>query len=187
LLLHPYRFIGFTKASISRPAAAVALPMRPPTAIVRAEAAVMPAEKAADKALADGNFIRSVILARGSTRIGGRQDGHHHSRAAEGQAIFCGRAGTLWTFRRRNRITPRRTQPARPSAIDEAGAIARFMVVSCSKPARSYRIGSRPTLVIFERPPHGRIGESDPGLKNREPVPPSLHWTTPNPHIDFAG
>jgi len=23
-------------------------------------------------------------------------------------------------------------------------------------------------------------------LKNRA-VPPSLHWTTPNPHIDFAG
>ncbi|HMI37057.1 MAG TPA: polyketide synthase, partial [Steroidobacteraceae bacterium] len=187
LLLHPYPFIGFTKASMLSASGRCRAFDAAADGYVRAEGGAVLLLKPLDKALADGNFIQSVILATGINTDGGRKTGITIP-SGEGQADLLrevlGRSGL--SADEIDYVEAHGTGTAIGDPI-EAAAIGEVYGRHRAR-SQPLPIGSVKTNLGHLESASGMAGlvKAILVLKNRA-VPPSLHWTTPNPHIDFAG
>ena len=187
LLLHPYPFVGFTKASMLSAAGRCRAFDAEGDGYVRAEGGAVLMLKPLESALADGDPIQSVILASGINADGGRKTGITIP-SIEGQADL------LRAVLRRSGLNPADVDyieahgtgtavgdPIESAAIGEVYGRAR----SADRPLP---IGSVKTNLGHLESASGMAGlvKAILVLKNRA-LPPSLHLETPNPHIDFAG
>lgn len=184
MLLHPYPFIGFTKASMisargrSRPFDAGA------DGYVRSEGGAVLLLKPLDRALQDGDRIEAVILASGVNSDGRRKTGLTIP-SSEGQAELMRRvldsAGLPGA--RVDYVEAHGTGTPVGDPL-EAGAIGE--VYGRDRPA-PLPIGSVKSNVGHLEPASGLAGlvKTVTMLKRRE-LAPSLHVEALNPRIDFA-
>jgi acyl transferase domain-containing protein/NADPH:quinone reductase-like Zn-dependent oxidoreductase/acyl carrier protein/NADP-dependent 3-hydroxy acid dehydrogenase YdfG/SAM-dependent methyltransferase len=183
LLLHPYSFVAFTKASMlsargrCRPFDAGA------DGYVRAEGGAVLLLKSLDEAERDGDPILAVILGTGANTDGGQKSGMTiPSRTGQAELMrgVMTRAG----------ITPQQVDyieahgtgtavgdPIEASAIGEVYGQGR---------AAPLPIGSIKSNLGHLEPASGMAGlvKTLLMLKHRA-LPPTLHFETPNPQIDF--
>ncbi|MGA7181517.1 MAG: SDR family NAD(P)-dependent oxidoreductase [Thiobacillaceae bacterium] len=187
LLLHPYPFIGFTKASMLSANGQCRAFDASGDGYVRAEGGAVLLLKPLDKALSDGDDIHAVIRATGANADGSRKTGITIP-SSEGQAELMRAV----------------LQRSGLSVVDIDYIEAHGTGTAVGDPIETAAIGE-----VYGRPrPHDRplpIGsvktnlghlEAASGmaglvkailvLKNRA-LPPSLHMETPNPRIDFSG
>lgn len=187
LLLHPYPFVGFTKASMLSANGRCRAFDASGDGYVRAEGGAVFLLKSLDRALADGDDIQAVILASGVNADGSRKTGITIP-SSEGQAEL------MHSVLQRSGISPldvdyieaHGTGTAVGDPIETAAIGA---VYGNSRPAgRPLPIGSVKTNLGHLEPASGMAGlvKTVLALKNRA-LPPSLHLVTPNPKIDFAG
>lgn len=187
LLLHPYPFVGFTKASMLSAKGRCRAFDAAGDGYVRAEGGAVLLLKPLATALADGDAIESVILASGINADGGRKTGITIP-SVEGQADL------MRAVLRRSGLNPGDLDyieahgtgtavgdPIETAAIGEVYGRARSV-------DRPLPIGSVKTNLGHLESASGMAGlvKAVLVLKNRA-LPPSLHLETPNPHIDFAG
>src|SRR3954454_13705911 len=182
LLLSPYPFLGFCRASmLSRRGRCFAFDERA-DGYVRAEGGGVVILKKLARALADGDRVRAVILGTG-TNSNGRTIGLSlPSEAAQGALIstVCERAGItpddLAFFEMHGTGTP---------AGDpiEAAAVGRTLGHSRQQ---ALPIGSVKSNIGHLEPASGMAGLIKAALAlERGVTPPSLHCETPNPKIPF--
>jgi len=187
LLLHPYPFIGFTKASMLSAQGRCRAFDAAGDGYVRAEGGAVLMLKPLDRALVDGDDIQAVILATGANADGSRKTGITIP-SSEGQAEL------MRTVLRRSGLAPEDIDyieahgtgtavgdPIEAAAIGEVYCHTR--PEGCQLP-----IGSVKTNLGHMESASGMAGlvKSMLVLKNRA-IPPSLHLISPNPWIDFAG
>jgi len=131
--------------------------------------------------------FQAVILATGINTDGGQEDEHHDPQRRRA-------SGTLEGGPRQIRasadevdyVEAHGTGTAIGDPI-EAAAIGEVYGRHAGRcPASPHRIGQDQPRTSRIRIRHGGANQNDPGSEDRA-LPPSLHWTTPNPHIDFAG
>jgi acyl transferase domain-containing protein/NADPH:quinone reductase-like Zn-dependent oxidoreductase/acyl carrier protein/NADP-dependent 3-hydroxy acid dehydrogenase YdfG/SAM-dependent methyltransferase len=183
LLLHPYPFVGFTKASMlsargrCRPFDAGA------DGYVRAEGAAVLMLKPLSVAERDGDPILAVILGSGANTDGGRKTGMTIPSSA-------GQAELMRAVMTRAGVTPQQVDyveahgtgtavgdPIEASAIGEVYGQGR---------AAPLPIGSVKSNLGHLEPASGMAGLVKTLLMlQHRGLPPSLHFDTPNPHIDF--
>ena len=187
LLLHPYPFVGFTKASMLSANGRCRAFDAAGDGYVRSEGAAVLLLKPLDKALADGDHIHSVILASGANADGGRKTGITIP-SSEGQAEL------MRAVLKRSGLSPADIDyveahgtgtavgdPVETAAIGEVYGQHRAQ-------DQPLPIGSVKTKLGHMESAAGMAGlvKAILVLKNRA-LPASLHLTTPNPRIDFAG
>ncbi|MHB8473445.1 MAG: SDR family NAD(P)-dependent oxidoreductase [Gammaproteobacteria bacterium] len=187
LLLHPYPFVGFTKASMLSANGRCRAFDASGDGYVRAEGGVVLMLKPLDKALADGDAVQAVILATGTNADGGRKAGFTIPSSAgqvELMRAVLGRSGLA--SKDVDYIEAHGTGTAVGDPV-EAAAIGE-VYGRCRAHAQPLPIGSVKTNLGHMEPASGLAGliKAVLVLKNRA-LPPSLHLATPNPHIDFAG
>ena len=183
LLLHPYSFVGFTKASMLSATGRCRAFDAAGDGYVRAEGGVMLFLKRARDALADGDPIHGLILASGVNTDGARKTGLTIP-SVDAQAELL--AGVLARAR---------------LAVDDIDFVEAHGTgtpvgdpVEAAALGRVYRarkqplpIGSVKTNLGHLEPVSGLAGLLKAVLALKHGVlPPSLHFATPNPHIDFA-
>lgn len=186
LLLHPYPFIGFTKASMLSANGRCRAFDASGDGYVRAEGGVVLLLKPLDKAQADGDAVQAVILATGTNADGGRKSGITIPSDA-------GQADLMQAVLRRSGLAPddvdyieahgTGTAVGDPVEATAIGAV----YGRCRSQGQPLPIGSLKTNLGHMEPASGLAGliKSVLVLKNRA-LPPSLHLATPNPNIDFA-
>lgn len=187
LFLHPYPFIGFTKASMLSGKGRCRAFDASGDGYVRAEGGAMLLLKPLDMAIADGDDIQAVILATGTNADGSRKTGITIP-SSEGQA------DVMRSVLRRSGISPHDvvyieahgTGTAVGDPIETAAIGAVYG--SCRAAGQPLPIGSVKTNLGHLEPASGMAGlvKTVLALKNRA-IPASLHLVTPNPNIDFAG
>ncbi|MGH7030626.1 MAG: type I polyketide synthase, partial [Stellaceae bacterium] len=182
LLLTPYPFLGFCRASmLSRRGRCYAFDERA-DGYVRAEGGGVIVLKPLGEALAAGDPIRAVILATG-TNADGRTIGLSlPSEAAQAELLrsVYSRAGIapdrLAFFEMHGTGTPA-GDPVEAAAVGRALAQRR---------AEPLPIGSVKSNIGHLEPASGMAGVLKAALAfERQVVPPSLHCETPNPNIAF--
>ena len=187
LLLHPFPFVGFTKASMLSASGRCRAFDAAADGYVRAEGGAVVLLKPLDKALADGDAVQAVIVASGTNTDGGRKSGITIP-SGEGQANLMrevlarsGLAADDVAY-----IEAHGTGTPIGDPI-EAAAIGAVYGRSGTR-GSALPIGSVKTNLGHLESASGMAGliKAILILKNRA-LPPSLHLTTPNPHIDFAG
>ena len=187
LLLHPYPFVGFTKASMLSASGRCRAFDAAADGYVRAEGGAVVLLKPLEQALADGDPIQAVIVATGTNTDGGRKSGITIP-SGEGQADLMrevlARSGLA--AEDVDYIETHGTGTAVGDPI-EAAAIGSIYGAARTRGSR-LPIGSVKTNLGHLESASGMAGliKSILVLKNRA-LPPSLHFNTPNPHIDFAG
>jgi len=183
LLLTPYPFLGFCRASmLSRRGRCFAFDERA-DGYVRGEGAGVVIVKPLADAVAARDPIRAVILATGSNSDGRTIGVSLPSEAAQAallQSVYE-RAGVaiddLAFFEMHGTGTPA-GDPV------EAAAVGRTLGISRREPLP---IGSVKTNIGHLEPASGMAGLLKAALAlDRGVVPPTLHCETPNPKIDFA-
>jgi len=187
LLLHPYPFIGFTKASMLSANGRCRAFDASGDGYVRGEGGAILLLKPLENALADGDDIHAVILATGANSDGHRKTGITIP-SSEGQAEL------MRSVLRRSGLSPSDIDyieahgtgtavgdPIETAAISEVYG-------SCRPEDRPLPIGSVKTNLGHLEPASGMAGliKAILVLKNRA-LPPSLHLQMPNPRIDFSG
>jgi acyl transferase domain-containing protein/acyl carrier protein/short-subunit dehydrogenase len=184
LLLHPYPFVGFTKASMLSADGHCKVFDADGTGYVRAEGGAVLLLKPLSKALADGDDIEAVILASGANADGARKTGITIP-SCEGQVELMrevlARSGLC--AHDVDFIEAHGTGTAIGDPI-EAAAIGAIYGQGRGKPLP---IGSVKANLGHMESAAGMAGlvKAVLALKNRA-LPPVLHPHTPNPHIDFA-
>ena len=187
LLLHPYPFIGFTKASMLSANGRCRAFDASGDGYVRAEGGAVLMLKPLEKALADGDDVQAVILATGTNADGGRKAGLTIPSSA-------GQAELMRAVLRDSGLAPNDIDYIEAHGTGtvvgdpiEAAAIGE-VYGRCRSQGQPLPIGSVKTNLGHLEPASGLAGliKSVLVLKNRA-LPPSLHLTTPNPHIDFNG
>lgn len=184
LLLHPYSFVGFTKASMLSATGRCRVFDAGGDGYVRAEGGVVLLLKPLAKALADGDDIRALILASGTNADGARKTGITIP-SAEGQAELMrsvlARSGL--SAHDIDFVEAHGTGTAVGDPI-EAAAIG---TVYGKGRARPLPIGSVKANLGHMEPASGMAGlvKAVLALKNRA-LPPALHLDVPNPNIDFG-
>ncbi len=187
LLLHPYPFVGFTKASMLSANGRCRAFDADGDGYVRAEGGAVFLLKPLEQALADGNDVQAVILATGANADGSRKTGITIP-SREGQAELM-----------RSVLLRSGLEPADIDYIEahgtgtavgdpiEAATIGEVYGRNRS-PDRPLPIGSVKSNLGHLEPASGMASlvKTVLVLKNRA-IPPSLHLSTPNPHIDFSG
>lgn len=185
LLLHPYPFVGFTKASMLSADGRCKPFDASGNGYVRAEGGAVLMLKPLHQALADGDHIQALILASGANADGARKTGITIP-SSEGQVELMrsvlGRSGIAAgdvDFVEAHGTGTAVGDPIEASAI---GAV--------------YGRGRQQALPISSVKANLGHMESASGmaglvkavlaLQNRA-LPPALHLVTPNPEIDFAG
>ncbi|MBE1427312.1 acyl transferase domain-containing protein/NADPH:quinone reductase-like Zn-dependent oxidoreductase/acyl carrier protein/short-subunit dehydrogenase [Desulfomicrobium macestii] len=185
MLLHPSPFVGFTKASMLSADGKCKAFDASGDGYVRAEGGAVLLLKPLDKALADGNSIKAVILGSGVNSDGARKSGLTIP-SVEGQIELM-----------RGVLAQSGLEPGDIDYVEahgtgtavgdpvEAAAIGQVYGQSRLSPLP---IGSVKTNLGHLEPASGMAGlvKALLCLRNHE-VPPTLHLTTPNPNIDFAG
>lgn len=184
LLLHPFPFVGFTKASMLSADGRCKAFDASGDGYVRSEGGAVLLLKPLEKALADGDEIHAVILASGVNTDGARKTGITIP-SSEGQAELMrdvlarsGLAAHDIDF-----VEAHGTGTAVGDPIETA---AIGMVYGRGR-TRPLPIGSVKANLGHLEPAAGLAGlvKAVLALKNRA-LPPALHLSTPNPHIDFA-
>lgn len=185
MLLHPSPFVGFSKASMLSADGKSKAFDASGDGYVRAEGGAVLLLKPLDKALADGDCIKGVILGSGVNSDGARKSGLTIP-SVEGQAELMN-----------NVLAQSGLQPEDISYVEahgtgtavgdpiEAAAIGRVYGRGRSAPLP---IGSVKTNLGHLEPASGMAGLVKALLVlQKGVVPPSLHLRVPNPAIDFAG
>jgi phthiocerol/phenolphthiocerol synthesis type-I polyketide synthase C len=185
MLLHPYPFVGFTKASMLSAHGRCRAFDAAGDGYVRSEGAGVLFLKPLEQALADGDPVHAVILASGVN-----SDGHKNGITIPSAA---GQSRLLQATCRQAGISPDEIayieahgtgtavgDPVETAAIGDAVASRR------SKESPPLFIGSVKTNIGHLESASGMAGiiKAVLCLKHRA-LPPSLHLETPNPNIDF--
>lgn len=187
LLLHPYPFVGFTKASMLSAEGRCRAFDASGNGYVRSEGGAVFVLKPLDKAIADGDTIQAVILATGANSDGGRKTGLTIP-SRDGQADLMrhvlsrsGISGSEVDYVEAHGTGTVVGDPIEAAAIGKVYGAARAT-------GSPLPIGSVKTNLGHLEPASGLAGLTKAilVLKNRE-IPASLHMERPNPHIDFAG
>lgn len=183
MLLHPYPFVGFTKASMLSAQGRCKVFDAGGDGYVRSEGGTVLMLKKLNRAIADGDSIQAVILASGVNADGGRKTGITIP-SAEGQAELMQKVLAKTGLE--------------PSAIDFVEAHGTGTMVG--DPIEAHAIGKVYGTKRHQPLPIGSVKanlghlESASGmaglvktvlaLKNQA-LPPALHLRQPNEHIDF--
>ncbi|HEY4351205.1 MAG TPA: type I polyketide synthase, partial [Paraburkholderia sp.] len=187
LLLHPYGFVSFSKASMLSPRGRCRAFDATGDGYVRAEGGAFVVLKLLDQALADGDTIHAVIAGSGVN-----SDGHSHGGINVPAAVT--QADLLRSVYRRAGIDPRslaylEAHGTGTAVGDPIEARALIDAVSGGRPVDDpLLIGSVKTNIGHLETASGMAGllKAVLCLKHRA-VPRSLHFETPNPGIDFEG
>jgi len=183
LLLHPYPFVGFTKASMLSADGRCKPFDASGDGYVRSEGGAVLLLKPLEKAIADGDEIQAVILASGVNSDGSRKTGITIP-STDGQAELMrevlARSGIS-----ADDVDFIESHGTGTSVGDpvEAAAIGKIYGQPRTTPLP---IGSVKSNIGHLEAASGMAGlvKAILGLKNRA-VPPLLHLQTPNPRIDF--
>lgn len=185
LLLHPYPFVGFTKASMLSAGGRCKPFDASGDGYVRSEGGAVLILKPLEKALADGDEIHAVILASGVNADGARKTGITIPSSA-GQAELMrevlARSGLA-----ADEVDFVEAHGTGTAVGDPVEAAAIGQVYGCAR-SRPLPIGSVKANLGHLEPASGMAGliKAVLALKNRA-LPPALHLDKPNSHIDFAG
>jgi acyl transferase domain-containing protein/NADPH:quinone reductase-like Zn-dependent oxidoreductase/acyl carrier protein len=187
LLLHPFGFVTFSKASMLSPRGRCRAFDATGDGYVRAEGGAFVLLKPLDQALADGDTIHAVIAGSGVN-----SDGHSHGGINVPASVT--QADLLRTVYRRAGVDPRslaylEAHGTGTAVGDPIEARALIDAVSGGRPvADPLLIGSVKTNIGHLETASGMAGllKAVLCLKHRA-VPRSLHFDTPNPGIDFEG
>lgn len=184
LLLHPSPFVGFTKASMLSSDGRCKAFDASGDGYVRSEGGAVLLLKPLDRALADGDAIKAVILSSGVNSDGARKSGLTIP-SVEGQVDLMQDvlAQSALAPGDIDFIEAHGTGTAVGDPV-EAAAIGR--VYGCGR-VSPLPIGSVKTNLGHLEPASGMAGlvKTVLALRHRT-LPPSLHLDTPNPAIDFA-
>jgi acyl transferase domain-containing protein/acyl carrier protein len=184
LLLHPYPFIGFTKASMLSANGRCRAFDAAADGYVRSEGGAVLLLKPFERAVADGDDIHAVILATGSNSDGGRKTGITIP-SRDGQVELMravlersGISAAHVDFIEAHGTGTIVGDPIEAAAIGEVYGRGR---------QRPLPIGSVKANLGHLEAASGFAGlvKTILALKNRS-LPPMLHLETPNPAIDFA-
>ncbi len=187
LLLHPFGFVSFSKASMLSPRGRCRAFDATGDGYVRSEGGAFVLLKPLDRAIADGDTIHAVIAGSGVNAVGHSQGGISVPGAAAQAAL-------LRSVYARAGIDPRslayvEAHGTGTAVGDPIEARALIDVASAGRPAdRPLLIGSVKTNIGHLETASGMAGllKAVLCLKHRA-VPRSLHFVTPNPNIDFDG
>lgn len=184
LLLHPYPFVGFTKASMLSPDGRSKTFDASANGYVRSEGSAVVMLKPLDRALADGNDIQAVIISSGMNTDGGRKTGITiPSRDGQIELMEQVLSQSGLSAHEVDYIEAHGTGTSVGDPI-EAGAIA---AVYGQGREHALPIGSVKANLGHMEAASGMAGliKALLVLKNRE-LPPALHLHTPNPNIEFS-
>jgi len=187
LLLHPYPFIGFSKASMLSPTGRCRAFDASGDGYVRSEGGGLVLLKRLDKAIADGDTIHAVIVSSGVNSDGHSQGGINVPASATQAALLeqvCARSG----------VDPRdisyvEAHGTGTAVGDPTEARALSEVLGRARdPGDPLMIGSVKSNLGHLEPASGMAGllKAVLCLKHRA-VPATIHFRTPNPNIDFDG
>ncbi|WP_430233561.1 SDR family NAD(P)-dependent oxidoreductase [Paraburkholderia tropica] len=187
LLLHPYGFVGFSKASMLSPRGRCRAFDATGDGYVRAEGGAVVVLKTLERAVADGDTIHAVIAASGVNSDGFTQGGI----SVPGTPT---QAALLREVYARAQIDPRTVDYLEAHGTgtavgDPIETRALADVVGAGRDSDSpLLIGSVKTNIGHLETGSGMAGllKAVLCLKHRA-VPRSLHFENPNPNIDFAG
>jgi phthiocerol/phenolphthiocerol synthesis type-I polyketide synthase C len=187
LLMHPFSFVSFAKASMLSPRGRCRAFDATGDGYVRAEGGAFVLLKPLDRAVADGDTIHAVIAGSGVN-----SDGHSHGGISVPTAEM--QAALLRTVYQRAGIDPHtlaylEAHGTGTAVGDPIEARALIDAVSGGRPATDpLLIGSVKTNIGHLETASGMAGllKAILCLKHRA-VPRSLHFDTPNPAIDFQG
>ncbi|APA88929.1 type I polyketide synthase [Paraburkholderia sprentiae WSM5005] len=187
LLLHPFGFVTFSKASMLSPRGRCRAFDATGDGYVRSEGGALVMLKTLERALADGDTIHAVIAGSGVNSDGYSQGGISVPGAATQAAL-------LRTVYRRAGVDPRslayvEAHGTGTAVGDPIEARALMSVASAGRPVdRPLLIGSVKTNVGHLETASGMAGliKAILCLKHRA-APKTLHFETPNPAIDFVG
>lgn len=185
LLLHPYSFVGFTKASMLSADGRCKPFDESANGYVRSEGGAVVLLKSLEKALEDGDDIQAVILASGVNADGGRKTGITIP-SVEGQSELM-----------RKVLSASGLSPHEVDFIEAHGT-----GTPVGDPVEAAAIGEvygkQREKPLFISSVKANLGHLEPAsgmaslvktilaLKKRA-LPPALHLHSPNPDIDFAG
>ncbi|MFT8245133.1 SDR family NAD(P)-dependent oxidoreductase [Roseomonas sp. BN140053] len=187
LLLSPYAFGGFSKASMLSPTGRCRVFSAAADGYVRAEGAGTVLLKPLSKALADGDTVRAVVLGSGVNSAG----------RTIGLSLPSGEAQAALIRRVLDRA---RVSPSRIAYFEAHGT-----GTPAGDPIETWAIsravagaaGRRPRTALPIGSVKGNIGHTEPAsgmagllkamlVLQHGTVPPNLHFDTPNPNIGFA-
>lgn len=187
LLMHPFGFVTFSKASMLSPRGRCRAFDATGDGYVRSEGGAFVLLKPLERALADGDTIHAVIAGSGVNSDGFTQGGI----SVPGSAT---QAALLRSVYARAGVDPHslsylEAHGTGTAVGDPIEARALIDVLSSGRPAdKPLLIGSIKTNIGHLETASGMAGllKAVLCLKHRA-VPRSLHFETPNPSIDFAG
>lgn len=187
LLVHPFSFVSFAKASMLSPRGRCRAFDATGDGYVRSEGGAFVLLKPLDRAIADGDTIHAVIAGSGVN-----SDGHSHGGISVPTAEM--QAELLRTVYQRAGIDPHalaylEAHGTGTAVGDPIEARALIEAVSGGRPATDpLLIGSVKSNIGHLETASGMAGllKAILCLKHRA-VPRSLHFDTPNPAIDFEG
>lgn len=185
LLLHPYPFVGFTKASMLSADGRCKVFDASGNGYVRAEGGAVLLLKPLDRAIADGDDIKAVILATGVNADGARKTGITIP-SRDGQAELM-----------RSVLAKTGLSPHDVDFIEAHGTGT--MVgdpIECAAIGEVYGQGREKPLPIGSVKANLGHMEAASGMAglvkailalHHRALPPQIHLEKPNPRIDFAG
>lgn len=184
LLLSPYAFMGFSRASMLSPTGRCRAFDAAADGYVRAEGAGMVLLKPLDRALAEGDRVRAVLLASGVNSAGrtiGLSLPNGEAQAALMERVMreAGVEPEQFGYFEAHGTGTQAGDPIETWAIGEAIAKRRRAPLP---------LGSVKTNIGHTEPASGMAGLLKAMLVlERRSIPPSLHFSTPNPNIAFDG
>ncbi|WP_322042154.1 SDR family NAD(P)-dependent oxidoreductase [Paraburkholderia sp. J67] len=187
LLLHPFPFIGFSKASMLSPGGRCRAFDASGDGYVRSEGGALILLKTLERARADGDTVHAVIVSSGVNSDG-------HSQGGINVPASATQAALLKDVYARARIDPREVHYVEAHGTgtavgDPVEARALADVLGSGRAAdKPLLIGSAKSNLGHLEPASGMAGlfKTVLGLKHRA-LPASIHFRQPNPGIDFAG
>ncbi|MBN6209052.1 SDR family NAD(P)-dependent oxidoreductase [Ralstonia pickettii] len=187
LLLHPFPFVSFAKASMLSPTGRCRAFDASGDGYVRAEGGALVVLKSLSKALADGDTIHAVIASSGVNSDGHSQGGINVPASATQAALLenvYARAGI--DPRELDYLEAHGTGTAVGDPIETRALID--VIGRLRTPEAPLLIGSAKTNVGHLETASGMAGliKAILCLKHRA-VPATIHFRTPNPNIDFTG
>jgi len=185
LLLHPYPFVGFTKASMLSADGRCKAFDAAGNGYVRAEGGAVLLLKPLAQAMADGDAIQAVILATSANADGARKTGITiPSRDGQAELMRSVLAKTGLSARDIDFVEAHGTGTMVGDPIETA-AIGAVYGQARETPLP---IGSVKASLGHMEAASGMAGlvKAILALQHRA-LPPQLHLETPNPHIDFTG
>ena len=185
LLLHPYPFVGFTKASMLSADGRCKAFDASGNGYVRAEGGAVLLLKPLEQAIADGDDIQGVILASGANADGARKTGITiPSRDGQAELMKGVLAKTGLSALDIDYVEAHGTGTMVGDPIETA-AIGAVYGQGRDKPLP---IGSIKANLGHMEAASGMAGlvKTILALKHRA-LPSQIHLETPNPHIDFSG